>query len=322
MKLLTVCIPCHNSIENMHKSITSCLLMKEEVEVIIIDDHSTDETLQVAKEYEALYPDMIQVIENHDDFFLKKALDHSHGLYFKILKSGDFFDQPSLVSVIETLRDFIRIQANLDLLITDHKCVSEGKRNQKMSYRNIFPTETLFEWHGLKAFKKHFQIDLQAMIIKTSILKNIRDIIKNDEFMYVYLIYGMIPHIKSMYYLQTYFYCCSEKKETQIHELDQYIVLLKNLWNAYSVYSLKSRRQRHFAIEQLSRIYIAIEYLVFKNNEKEKKNELDLYLQDTNPKLFKAVTNNLFGTLLNFKNETAQNMLNRLFDKIYDNYHI
>ena len=56
MKLLTVCIPCYNSIMEMHKAINSCLLMKDEVEVLIVDRHSHDETLQVAKEYEEAYP--------------------------------------------------------------------------------------------------------------------------------------------------------------------------------------------------------------------------------------------------------------------------
>ena len=40
MKLLTVCIPCHNSIENMHKSITSCLLLK--MSIIKRRDRSSD----------------------------------------------------------------------------------------------------------------------------------------------------------------------------------------------------------------------------------------------------------------------------------------
>lgn len=37
MKLLTICIPCYNAIEYMHKALGSCLLLKDELEVIIID---------------------------------------------------------------------------------------------------------------------------------------------------------------------------------------------------------------------------------------------------------------------------------------------
>ena len=63
MKLLTVCIPCYNSIMEMHKAINSCLLMKDEVEVLIVDRHSHDETLQVAREYEEAYQIPLKLLQ-------------------------------------------------------------------------------------------------------------------------------------------------------------------------------------------------------------------------------------------------------------------
>ena len=134
MKLLTVCIPCYNSIMEMHKAINSCLLMKDEVEVLIVDRHSHDETLQVAREYEEAYPDTVKVITTKEDVpFLKTALKYSEGLYFKILQCFDYLDQPSLVSVVETIRDFIRIQANLDVLLTDYKYVVPQEKEKRVS---------------------------------------------------------------------------------------------------------------------------------------------------------------------------------------------
>ena len=35
---------------------------EDEVEVLIVDHHSHDETLQVAREYEEAYPDTVKVI--------------------------------------------------------------------------------------------------------------------------------------------------------------------------------------------------------------------------------------------------------------------
>ena len=63
MKLLTICIPCYNAIEYMHKALGSCLLLKDELEVIIIDKNSTDETYEVAMEYQNEYPDTFKVIK-------------------------------------------------------------------------------------------------------------------------------------------------------------------------------------------------------------------------------------------------------------------
>ena len=75
MKLLTVCIPCYNSIMEMHKAINSCLLMKDEVEVLIVDRHSHDETLQVAREYEEAYPDTVKAVSyTHLDVYKRQEL--------------------------------------------------------------------------------------------------------------------------------------------------------------------------------------------------------------------------------------------------------
>lgn len=318
MKLLTVCIPCYNSIENMHKTITSCFLMKEEIEVLIIDNNSTDETFEVASEYEKAYPQTVRVIKNvNNEPVLKVALDHCRGLYFKSLECGDYFDQPSLVSVIETLRDFIRIQANLDLLLTDYKYVNEQKKDQKFSYKNVFPTETLFGWHSIKAFQKHFQVDLGAVIIKTSILKCIKDKIQNDYFVKDLITYGTIPLIKSMYYLQTYFHCYVQKRVIHFHDVDEYVYLMKKLWTMHDVYSLKSRKQRNYVIEMLSRTYIITQYLVLKHHDIAQKDELDMILYETNPKLFKAVTRNLFGTLFNIHNDKIKTVIIKIFEKVY-----
>ena len=51
MKLLTITIPCYNSQEYMEKSIKSALTGKDRVEIIVVDDGSTDQTLEIAKKY-------------------------------------------------------------------------------------------------------------------------------------------------------------------------------------------------------------------------------------------------------------------------------
>ncbi|MGN1183165.1 MAG: glycosyltransferase family 2 protein [Faecalibacillus sp.] len=318
MKLLTVCIPCCNSIETMHKTISSCLLMKDEIEVLIIDNLSTDETLEVAKEYEKEYPDTIKVVENHCEYFsLSLVLKNCQGLYFKLLQCGDYLDQPSLVSVIETLRDFIRIQANLDLLITDYKYVSLDKKDQKITYKNMFPTETLFKWHSMKIFQKHNQVDIASLIVKTNILFNLDDNIKNTSYNSQKIVYGTIPYIKSMYYLQTYFYCYGKKEKKLLNNVDHYIVDLKEMWTMYNVFSLKSRKQRNYVIEMLSRMYVTTQYLIIKNNQCDKGDALDLYLKEWDDKLYKAVTRHLSGVLLHVSHNKAQAVIIKLFEKIY-----
>ena len=53
MKLLTVTVPCYNSAEYMEKCIDSLLVGGERVEVIVIDDCSTDNTKEIVEERRA-----------------------------------------------------------------------------------------------------------------------------------------------------------------------------------------------------------------------------------------------------------------------------
>ena len=48
MKILSVAIPCYNSQEYMRKCIDSLLLGGNEVEIIIVNDGSTDDTPKIA----------------------------------------------------------------------------------------------------------------------------------------------------------------------------------------------------------------------------------------------------------------------------------
>ena len=47
MKLLSVAIPCYNSEAYMEKCIDSLLVGGEEVEILIVDDGSTDKTAEM-----------------------------------------------------------------------------------------------------------------------------------------------------------------------------------------------------------------------------------------------------------------------------------
>ena len=276
MKLLTVCIPCYNSIMEMHKAINSCLLMKDEVEVLIVDRHSHDETLQVAREYEEAYPDTVKVITTKEDVpFLKIALEHS-----------------------------------------DYKYVIPQEKEKRVSYKNVFPMETIFEWHNIKAFHKHFQIDLGSVIIKTSTLKKINT--DEENIFYNELtVYGTIPYIKSMYYLNVPFHCYGTRRKIHISKSNSYVDLMKSLWDLYDVYSLKSRRQRSYVIEYLSKVYVITVYLLLKSNQKEQIELLNVHLGFNDPKLYKALTKRVYGFLISSSNEKLYGMLIKVFEKVY-----
>ena len=98
-KLITIAIPCYNSQDYMKTAVLSAVSGGDDVEVIIVDDGSTDKTGEIGKNLEAEYPEIVHYIhkENggHGDAVMC-GLHHAQGVYFKVLDSDDYLDEDSL----------------------------------------------------------------------------------------------------------------------------------------------------------------------------------------------------------------------------------
>ena len=66
MKLLSVAVPCYNSAAYMRRCVDSLLPGGEEVEILIIDDGSADETLSIARAYEQEHPGVVRAIPSKE----------------------------------------------------------------------------------------------------------------------------------------------------------------------------------------------------------------------------------------------------------------
>lgn len=83
MKVLSVVVPCYNSEAYMENCIHSLLTGGTEVEIIIVDDGSTDRTAVIADKYGADYPDVVKVIHQENGGHgeaVNTGLRHATGL--------------------------------------------------------------------------------------------------------------------------------------------------------------------------------------------------------------------------------------------------
>ena len=63
MKLLSFVVPSYNSEKYLNKCVDSLLKGGEDVEIIIVNDGSKDNTIKIAREYEEKYPSIIKVVD-------------------------------------------------------------------------------------------------------------------------------------------------------------------------------------------------------------------------------------------------------------------
>ena len=74
MKILSIAVPCYNSQEYMRKCVDSLLKGGEDVEILIVDDGSKDDTLKIARDYEEKYPTIVKAIHQENKGTLANML--------------------------------------------------------------------------------------------------------------------------------------------------------------------------------------------------------------------------------------------------------
>ena len=109
MKLLTITVPCYNSEKYMRKCIDSLLPGGEDVEILIVDDGSTDKTAEIADEYAEKYPTIVKAIHKENGGHgsgVNTGIEKASGLFFKVVDSDDWVLDTAFQTVLETLRMF------------------------------------------------------------------------------------------------------------------------------------------------------------------------------------------------------------------------
>ena len=109
MKYISFAIPCYNSAAYMDRAVESILKGGEDVEIIIVNDGSKDDTSKIAHEYEEKYPTIVRAVDKenggHGDA-VNAGLDHAEGKYFKVVDSDDWVDEEALYKILDVLKKY------------------------------------------------------------------------------------------------------------------------------------------------------------------------------------------------------------------------
>ena len=109
MKLLSIAIPCYNSQDYMENCIESLLVGGEEVEILIVDDGSSDRTAEIADDYARKYPTIVKAIHQENGGHgeaVNAGIRNATGLYFKVVDSDDWVDEEALYKILDVLKKF------------------------------------------------------------------------------------------------------------------------------------------------------------------------------------------------------------------------
>lgn len=317
MKLLSFAVPCYNSAAYMDKCIESLLKGGEDVEIIIVNDGSSDETADIADRYAARYPSIIKAVHKENGGHgsaVNAGIENAKGLYFKVVDSDDWVKEDAYMQILETLKELTGGEKVLDMLISNFVYEKLGQNRHKvMRYKHALPQNELFTWQDVKHFRKGQYILMHSVIFRTKLLKECGLKLPEHTF-YVDNLYVFepLPYVRNMYYLDVNFYRYyigregqSVNEEIMIGRIDQQIRVNK-LMIDYLVEKksrvIGNKKLYSYMVSYLDIITTISSILLIRSGTKEnleKKKELWAYLKKKDWLLHRKIRYGLLGSCIN-----------------------
>ncbi len=140
MKTLSFIIPAYNSEAYLHRCITSLLAPEvlPELDIIIVNDGSTDGTEALAQEYCTRYPGSVRLISQENKGHggaLNTGCAAAVGKYLKVIDADDWVETENLCAFVSFLRN-----CTADVVLTHHytRDIATGEVKRWCSYPPAF----------------------------------------------------------------------------------------------------------------------------------------------------------------------------------------
>ncbi|WHX50103.1 glycosyltransferase family 2 protein [Paenibacillus woosongensis] len=313
MKLLSVAIPCYNSQDYMRYCIESLLPGGEDVELLIVNDGSSDRTAMIADEYARRYPTIVKAIHQENGGHgeaVNAGLRNATGLYFKVVDSDDWVDVRAYLKILQTLQELQNEDKIVDMAISNFVYEKEENSYRKiMKYSGVLPEGKIFTWDDVKPFRKGQYLLMHSIIYRTQMLKDCGlELPKHTFYVDNLFVYVPLVHVKKMIYMNVDFYRYFIGREDQsvqesimIKRIDQQLKVNKLMVRQVDMDSIPHPNLRRYMFAHLEIVTVVSAILLIRSGTAEnlmKKKELWKFIKDTDIKLYQELKYGFMGRLI------------------------
>lgn len=315
MKLLSIAVPSYNSEAYMRKTIDHLVVGGEEVEVLVIDDGSKDNTLKVAQEYEEKYPGIVRAIHQKNKGHggaVNTGMREATGEYFKVCDSDDYFEFDAFMSLLTVIRESVANANEPDVIITNYVYDKQGAKHKKiMDYTGRFPENTVFTWNDIKRPLKMSQyVLMHSLTYRLQLLRENKTTLPEHCF-YVDNLMAFQPliHAKTLYYLNVDLYMYyigrqdqSVNEKVMLGRLDQQLKVTKLMIDEYQPHLVVEKSHMNYLVHYMGIMMTVSSILLMRKGTKEAlrdRNELWKYLLKKDKKLYLRLRSNVLGMFMN-----------------------
>lgn len=299
MKYISFVVPCYNSQDYMEKCIDSLLIGKEDVEIIIIDDGSTDNTGKIADKYAKKYPSIIKAIHQKNGGHgegINTGLKHATGKYFKVVDSDDWVDKKAYKTLLKKIK-----KIDSDLIVMNYVySYTDGRKDQTISFKNVFKNDVESTWSDMGRFKVTQYLSLHSLMYKKSVLDKTKIKLPKHIFyednLFIYL---PMVNTETIYYLDLDFYRYfigrpdQSVQEAQVIKRSHHQVQVsETVCNKYDLTKIENKKLRKMMEREcvfLMTLAVVFSRLAYSEEGEKQYKELWESVKKGNPNLYKKI---------------------------------
>lgn len=331
MKLLSIAVPSYNVEKTLEQTLRSLCLpaLLPELDIIVVDDGSSDGTAALAGTFAAKWPESVRVVSQPNKGHggaVNTGLAAARGLYFKVVDGDDTLSALGFGALLECLR-----KEPADLVLAHYERVPADKpgdtvpmRFTDVEYGRVYRFDELPLESGL-------YFGIHSMTARTDVLRRSGMALQEHTF-YVDVEYGVLPlpAVETVCFLNAVVYQYAVGLATQsvavksfVSHYDDHLRVLKRL-DAFVSGGALAGAKKDYAYSVLRKLCFT-QYMIaaFYDDETARggwrARRLDAWLRRADGTLYAMMGENAYLRLLRrtrflfLRSPVAKNMLMRLY---------
>jgi glycosyltransferase involved in cell wall biosynthesis len=225
-KILSISVAAYNSSDVIDDCLKSIIKSKyiDLIEVLIVDDGSKDNTVEIVKGYVKKYPKSIILLEKENGGYgstVNLSLQKAIGKYFKTVEGDDWVNTEGLDKLIEYLKN-----TDVDVIVNNY----EEYINYNKKYVNINKGHVNNQILNFNEINKEQVFRIQSMTVKLDIIKSVKYKISEHRF-YVdsEYVFFSIMYANSIVFLKDIVYQYRLGQDGQSVSIDNISIHFKDL---------------------------------------------------------------------------------------------
>lgn len=228
-KILSIIVPTYNKEKLIEKCLNSFCVeeLRDDLEVIVIDDGSSDNSYEIILEYARQYPDIFVPIQKKNGgvgSVMNMGLHKAVGKYVKEVDADDWVDSAALIKLIHFLKN-----TTADIVVNPFQVVDDSGKKIREKYNKGFYFQKEYRMENV-INKVLFSV--QNITVRKEILE-INKFVLNEDRYYIdmQLVESSVLYAKTCVLLSDSLYRYRVGQEEQSVNLNSYIKNKNSFYN-------------------------------------------------------------------------------------------